>query len=258
MGTAIPSYFLARNRPAVRQRRLRRAAADQSLPVILFVHGGGFVRGDKSERAWIGHHFACEGFVTVVQNYRLAPEGPWPAGAQDVSAAMAWTQQEIERFGGDPGRIFVVGESAGAAHVAAATLVRQFHPPGGLKIAGAALVSGVYNPQLERLARAQFGTPTPDPRNDAYFGNDASLHASQSVVALADAVPFPLVISYAELDPAQMQVQAGELFARLVAQLGFNPALKVIAGHNHLSQIWSLGTADTSLSSVLLDFVRGA
>jgi len=225
-------------------------------PVLVFVHGGGFVRGDKSERAWIGHHFACEGFVCVVQNYRLAPQGVWPAGAEDVAAALGWTQRSIAQFGGDPARIFAVGESAGAAHVAAASLLRRFHGPGGLGIAGAALLSGVYNPRLEYLARKQFGLPTPDPRNDAYFGSAPEEYAKQSVVALVDAAPFPLLISYAELDPAQMQVQAGELFARLVATNGFQPELKVIPGHNHLSQIWSLGTADTGLSGVLLDFIQ--
>ena len=160
------------------------------------------------------------------------------------------------RARGRPGRIWLLGESAGAAHVAAATLLRRFHPPAGLSIAGAVLISGVYNVHLERLARAQFGVPTPDPRNEAYFGSDFERYPSMSVVELIDSDPFPLLITYAELDLLQMQVQAGELFARLVSHHRFAPELKVIRGHNHLTQVYSINTGDTSLSAPVLRFLR--
>ena len=245
-------------------------------PVVLFLHGGGFIRGDKSERSHVGHLLAHHGFVAVLANYRLAPECQWPSGAQDVASALDWVHQAIAAYGGDPSWVFVIGESAGAAHAAAATLMQRFARPGGPRFAGVALMSGVYNPMLEYLARQQFGIPTPDARNDAYFGPPTALlsgpdaghyagqyvgqhagqYADQCVVHLADAKPFPLLITYAELDPTQMQVQAGELFARLVTQLGFSPALQVILAHNHLSQVWSLGTDDERLSSVLLDFLN--
>ena len=230
-------------------------------PVLIFLHGGGFVRGDKSERSRVGQLFASHGFVTVLPNYRLAPECQWPAGAQDVSAVLEWAGQHVAQHGGDPAKVFVVGESAGASHAAAATLVRRFQRAqglvhSGLTVAGVALISGVYNPRLEYLARQQFCIPTPDPRNDAYFGTATPDYAGQCIVELADAAPFPLLITYAELDPAQMQVQAGELFARLVTRLGFQPSLRVIATHNHLSQIYSLGTDDLRLSSVLLEFLN--
>jgi hypothetical protein len=54
----------------------------------------------------------------------------------------------------------------------------------------------------------------------------------------------------------QMQVQAGELFARLVVKHGFNPSLAVIAGHNHLTQVYSVNTGDDSLITPLLQFIR--
>ena len=56
-------------------------------PVLLFLHGGGFIRGDKADRANLGWWGARQGFVTVLANYRLAPEVNWPAGAQDVVTA---------------------------------------------------------------------------------------------------------------------------------------------------------------------------
>ncbi len=229
-----------------------------SLPVLIFLHGGGFIRGDKAARENVGLYFARQGFVVVLPNYRLAPAHRWPAGAQDVAAAWQWVQQRIADHGGDPARIFLGGESAGAAHVAAATLVRRFQPPGGLRPAGVLLVSGVYNAHLEYLARRQFGIATPDPRNDAYFGADPQSFAAMCTVDLIDVAPLPLLITFAELDLLQMQVQAGELFARLVTQHGFSPDLQVIPGHNHLTQVYAVNTGDESLSGPVLSFLLNA
>jgi triacylglycerol lipase len=77
-----------------------------------------------------------------------------------------------------------------------------------------------------------------------------------SIVDLVDAPPVPMLISFAELDLLQMQVQAGELFARLVTRHGYAPQLAVIRGHNHLSQILSINTGDESLSAPILAFLR--
>ena len=204
--------------------------------VMVFLHGGGFVRGDKSDRENVGQRFAREGFLVLVANYRLAPAHRWPSGAQDVIAVYQWARAHASQFGGDPRRIFLVGESAGAAHVATATLVRRFHPQEGLAIAGAILISGVYNVYLEKLARRQFGVLSPDPRNEPYYGSNVDDYKSMSTVDLIDVPAMPLLITFAELDLLQMQVQAGEIFARLVTQHGFEPQLKVIRGHNHLTQ----------------------
>jgi acetyl esterase len=226
-------------------------------PVVIVFPGGGFVRGDKSERENAGLVFARAGLLAVIPNYRLGPTHRWPAGAEDVVRALGWVTSHANEYGGNANAIWLVGESAGATHVASATLLKSFHPPGGLHIAGAVLISGVYNLELERRARRQFGIATPDPRNEAYFGTDFERYPSMSLVDQIDVEPFPMLITYAELDLVQMQVQAGELFARLVTRHGFSPELQVIRGHNHLTQVYSLNTGDESLSGPVLNFLRG-
>jgi acetyl esterase len=228
---------------------------DRSLPVLVMFHGGGFIRGDKAQRANLGWWAAREGFLALLANYRLAPACQWPSGPEDVVAVWHWVQAHAERLGGDPRRVVLMGESAGAAHVATASLRRSFQPEGWC-IAGAVLLSGPYNAPLERLARAQFGTPTPDPRNDAYFGPALSTLIAASIVEHIDAKPFPLLIGYAERDLLPMQVQAGELFARLVGRHGYAPALHCWRDHNHFSQGFSFGTGDTSVSGPVATFIR--
>jgi acetyl esterase len=225
--------------------------------VMIFMPGGGFIRGDKSDRDNVGNYFARQGIAVVVANYRLAPQHVWPSGAEDVISVYRWVREHAGHYGLDPARIILAGESAGAAHVAAATLIRRFHPAEGLSVAGTVLISGVYNPVLEKLARQQFGVATPDPRNEAYYGSNFATYKDMSTIALIDALPSaPLLITYAELDMLQMQVQAGELFARLVTEHGFKPQLRVIRGHNHLTQTYAVNTGDESLSGPVLEFVR--
>jgi acetyl esterase len=230
-------------------------SAARQHAVILFMHGGGFVRGDKSEKENFGLYFARRGFVVAVANYRLAPQHVWPSGAEDAIAAYEWLSANGAHYSGDPRRIFMIGESAGAAHVATATLVRRFHSPVGLAVAGIALISGVYDAELEHRARRQFGVATPDPRNDSYFGSDYERYRDMSTVQLIDAQPFPVLITYAELDLPQMQVQAGALFTALVTEHGFDPDLQVVRGHNHLTQVYSVNTGDESLTRLINAFL---
>lgn len=233
-------------------------AATTPRPVLVFAHGGGFIRGDRRERANVGLRFARAGYVTVLPNYRLGPDHRWPAGAEDMAAVWAWAHAHAGELGADPRRIVIGGESAGAAHAAAATLLTRFRHPDVPLPAAAVYVSGVYNVRLESLVRAQFGVSTPDPRNDAYFGTDTDRFHAMSTVEQIDAAPFPMLVTFAELDPPQMQVQAGELFARLVTQHGFAPQLKVIPAHNHLSQLEAINCVDDVLASTVLDFLGRA
>ena len=95
------------------------------LPVMVFVHGGGFVIGSKDAPVQDGATFARDGIVCVAINYRLGIDGflpipgvPTNLGLRDVIAALHWVRQEIARFGGDPANVTVFGESAGAMAIA--------------------------------------------------------------------------------------------------------------------------------------------
>ena len=226
-----------------------------NAPVLLFFHGGGFIRGDKSDRANIGWWGAAQGFVTVLANYRLAPAAVWPSGPEDVVRAWQYVRRSVSEWGGDPDRVYLMGESAGAAHVAAACLMRRFQPE-GWAVAGALLLSGPYDAGLEGQAPHALGIALPDVRNQAYFGEDAKRWAADSIVDQVDAEPFPLLLAAADWDLLQMKVSAGALFTRLVRQHGFAPQLHWWPQHNHFSPGFSIGTPDESVSQALAGFIR--
>jgi len=84
-------------------------------PVVVFIHGGGWKRGDKSTGASEKSQALPEhGYVFISINYRLAPSVKYPAMAKDCAKAISWIHANIGKYGGDPNSIFIMGHSAGA------------------------------------------------------------------------------------------------------------------------------------------------
>jgi len=99
--------------------------AVQPRPLVLWLHGGGFIGGDLRDIEYAAAGIAAAGNVTVVSlNYRLAPEDPFPAGLHDVRDTLEWLRDHAADLNGD-GRIAVGGQSAGAALAAGACLLAR-------------------------------------------------------------------------------------------------------------------------------------
>jgi acetyl esterase/lipase len=221
--------------------------ADRGTPVFVFVHGGGFVRGDKHYPgspaydlvgAWAVRH----GWVGVNMTYRYAPEVQWPAGAQDVAAAVAWLRENIAAYGGDPDRIIVAGNSAGATHVA------DFAAGHGGDLAGvrgAALISGLYT------ARPAAPGAPPHP----YYGDAAADPVTASLPCLVES-HVPLLFAVAERDPDRFHGAVAEAVAAWAARHGTLPDLVRVDGHNHMSAVGSLGVDEAALGVPLARFVE--
>ena len=97
----------------------RRGAALTGAPVLVYIHGGAWVIGDKREQGFpLLHEFARRGWVGVTINYGLSPRATWPEHIVDCKRAIAWVRAHIAEYGGDPSFIAVSGGSAGG-HLAA-------------------------------------------------------------------------------------------------------------------------------------------
>ncbi len=86
----------------------------KDLPVMVYVHGGGWTRGDKRAVGEKMPFFCSHGYVFVSVNYRLLPKVQVPDQAGDVATAVAWVHGHARQYGGDPNRLFLMGHSAGA------------------------------------------------------------------------------------------------------------------------------------------------
>jgi acetyl esterase len=92
----------------------RPADAQEPLPVVMYIHGGGFRILSKDSHWGMGLAYAKRGYVAFLVNYRLAPKHRYPAAVEDVAAALLWIVKHAAEYGGDPSRIILAGESAGA------------------------------------------------------------------------------------------------------------------------------------------------
>lgn len=230
------------------------AAADPSVgrAVLVFVHGGGFTGGER-RRAGTPFHdnvmrwAVAQGMVGVNASYRLAPAHAWPAGGEDVLAALAWIRANIARWGGDAQRVILFGHSAGASHAAEALARALERRDGGDLPAAAVLLSGLYAP----------ADAAATPGRQAYFGADAALYPARSSIARLAAARLPLLVAHSQRDPREFADQSRALCAAL-EKAGAAPRCEVHAGHNHFSPVLSLGSGDVSFGNSLAAFLARA
>lgn len=220
-------------------------------PVLLFVHGGGFVGGNKGGPDGVfynnvGAWAARRGYVGVTMSYRLAPQDVWPAGSDDVAAAVRWLHANEHQHGGDPRGIFVMGQSAGAAHVASFVAYPRYDAVNLIR--GAVLMSGIYD--LENL---QLG-----PHEQAYYGIDSSHFNNQSSLEGLMKTTLPCLYTVSEQDPETFQSQAYLVIEAHWARRRTLPRMLYLSGHNHMSPALVLGLDDGILSQEIADFMQTA
>ncbi|HTY94098.1 MAG TPA: alpha/beta hydrolase [Steroidobacteraceae bacterium] len=215
-------------------------------PVLLFVHGGGFTRGDKHGGFYpdnITLWAVRSGMVGVNIDYRLAPKDPWPAGVKDLASAIAWTRANIARYGGDPDRIVLFGHSAGANHVADYAAHPQVRGPEASSVRGVIMLSPAYS-------------TSPGARPNAYYGEDADLGSASGQITRLTASPYALFYGYAEFDPPPMKATAAAVIEGVCRTRSRCPASVELKDSNHFSEGMAIGTPDQQLTAPLLEWIK--
>jgi len=146
----------------------------EDCPVLVFVHGGFWIQGDKGDLNYKAKAFTKAGWILVNINYRLSPDVMHPVHAQDVAKAIAWVYYNISDYHGDPQGIFVMGHSSGA-HLAAlvATDEHYLKEEGiGLEVLkGIILLESAYYDIPKRIASEPYNRTI----HQMVFGNDPEL-----------------------------------------------------------------------------------
>ncbi|WP_219214216.1 alpha/beta hydrolase [Variovorax boronicumulans] len=220
--------------------------------IVVFVHGGGFVAGDKNGDGVfyrnIGRWLARQGMAAVLPNYRLAPADPWPAGARDLQSVLQWLGRSAATFGASPGQVPPVilwGQSAGASHVASWLFDDTARGGPAIEVAGVMLMSGFFCVEA----------PLP-PGPHAYFGEDAALYAQRAPIAHVGPLAAPLWLGVAELDPGWIAHQTYALAQAVTRANGRSPDVAFFRGHNHVSTVQSMGSPQHDVAAEVLRFIR--
>jgi arylformamidase len=201
------------------------ARAGRPAPVQVFYHGGYWRSFKAADFAFVAERLTEAGVLVVVVNYALVPAVRIGELVRQCRAALAWVHANINRYGGDPNRIFVSGHSAGGHLVAATTAMA---PPAGQPdtralVQGGVALSGLFDLEPIRLCYLQ-ETLQLTPAEVA--ANSPARHLST--------VAKPLVLAYGADESQEFARQATE-YGRALAERGMPCAVRPLVGHNHMS-----------------------
>ena len=222
----------------------------ENAPVFVFVHGGGFIMGDKRSEQGpfyrnVGDYAARQGWIGVVPTYPLAPDHPWPAGPEALKRVVEWIGANVAEYGGDPERIVLSGQSAGAVHVASYVAHAAYHAVPGGGVRGAVLMSGLYDTTVGEA----------NDNHRAYYGTDAARYAEANCLPGLLSTQTPLCFTVSEFDPPMFQAEAARTVGAWGEAKGGFPEMHYLVGHNHLTPSQSLGTPVKDVEALLADFV---
>jgi acetyl esterase/lipase len=226
-------------------------AGRKGAPVLLFLHGGAFIGGDKHTEGSpfysnIGDAAARNGLVGVTMTYRLAPDHKYPSGPEDVGRAIGWIKANIAQYGGDPERIVVLGTSAGGVHVAGYVAFKQHHVGPGGGIRGAIMLSATYDTR----------TCAQNDNRRAYYGQDTADWGAAATMPGLLSSDVPQLFTISELDPEDFHTQAAHLVGAWGLARAQYPEMHLLAGHNHMSPAMSIGSSEKEIERMVMGFAR--
>lgn len=218
----------------------------ERAPVVLFVHGGALLFGDKSLVAHVGLRLAREGVITVAVNHRFSPAVTHPQHVRDVAAATRWVVDNIAEHGGDPQRIVLAGHSSGGYLAALLAVDPRWLAEVELdpeRIAGLVSISGFH--YVDRLAPSR-------PKHVWGEAPAAWVDASPAHRATADAPPTLLL--WADGDAEDRRVDGRDFGARL-AELDVQIRTEEVKDRDHRSIFFLLGSAGDRATDALVAFL---
>lgn len=198
-------------------------AAKGSLPIVVFIHGGGWRSGDPHDYRFIARALAPQGYAVVLAGYRLYPRTQYPGMLEDGAAALRWVADHAGPLGGDPRRVVLMGHSAGAYNAVMLGLDKRWLAARGLdadKLRGVVGLAGPYDfyPFESEATRLSFGK-APDPE------------ATQPVVHARAGAP-PLLLVHGTADTRVRPRNSVEL-ARTMSRAGAPTRAVLLDGVTH-------------------------
>jgi acetyl esterase/lipase len=216
-----------------------------NAPVVMFIYGGAWRQGQRSDYQFVGRALASRGFVTVVGDYRLVPEVSYPAFLYDSAVIGRWIQDNITAYGGNPQKLFLAGHSAGAYNAVMLSLDPAFFREAGmtLPVRGVAGLAGPYDfyPFEYNEVREAFGyAPNPE--------------GTQPVRIITESAP-PMFLATGVNDPIVRPINTITL-AKKLREYGIPVDERHYEGIGHMEAVTSIGALMRWRAPVLDDMVN--
>ena len=229
----------------------------KGAPVVIFVHGGEWSRGDKQPVSYKPKFFNENGIIFITTNYRLSPKAPHPAQVDDVAEAVKWVHDHIGEYGGDPAKMVLMGHSAGCHIVTYVGLNPEPLGKVGLKPSDlkgvVAWSGGMYD-----LADRYKGGGMYKPFIKATFGEAEDAQRAGSPLTYAgNAKDGPrFLMASTDEERAKTSREASEKMITKIIEAGGSAKAETLAGRSHRGAIEQLGAPDDKTGAELLDFIH--
>lgn len=205
-------------------------AAQRAAPIAVFFYGGSWESGRRQDYNWVGRALASRGFVTVVADYRVYPEVRYPGFLDDGARAVRWAVDNAARLGGDPGRVVLLGHSAGAYNAVMLGLDPRYLKAAGVDPTAVRAVAGLAGP-YDFL-------PLNDRTTRNVFGQAADPAATQPLAHVTRASP-PAFLATGDKDRVVLPKNT-EALARLYREAGAVVEERHYPGVDHTEIILAL------------------
>jgi acetyl esterase/lipase len=213
-------------------------------PVVFFIYGGGWSRGERSDYQFVGRALAARGFITVIADYRLVPEVRFPDFLYDSAGALRWVEDNIALYGGDPSRLFLAGHSAGAYNAVMLALDSSYRKQFGvtMPIRAVAALSGPYDFYPFEYGEVQEA-----------FGYVPNPEGTQPINLITSDAP-PMYLATGTTDPI-VRVQNTNHFADKLRSQGIWVTTQYYEGFGHMEPVIAMGALWRWRMPVLEDMV---
>ncbi|WP_429298582.1 alpha/beta hydrolase [Paraburkholderia sp. GAS199] len=213
-----------------------------NYPVVVYFYGGGWQSGHRSDSRGVAQALAARGIVTVAADYRVYPDAVFPGFLDDPATVVRWTHDHAREFGGDPGRIFIMGHSSGAHMVAMLATDPRYLAAQGISNTSLAGMIGLAGPYA--------AIPTTDPHMDEIF--PAALRARALPIAFVTGNEPPMFLAAGTADTDVDPRNSDRLADAVRAHHGV-VELKKYPGYDHDKLYKSFSAAPNAESPVLAD-----
>lgn len=214
----------------------RPKASEGPRPAVIFIHGGGFRGGDKSQFSWYANQLAGKGYVAFSINYRLAPKNLYPAAVDDCQRAVRWVRANAAEYGIDPNRIGAAGSSAGGHLVAMLGTCETLHGTNDDLDGYSSKVNCVVN----YFGPTDFRPAANSPRAVQALANFLGKTAAEAPELYAEASPITHVgkdsapcLSLHGSSDTSIPIAQSEKLTQALAAAGVEAALVTIEGAGH-------------------------
>ncbi len=213
-------------------------------PVVMFIYGGSWKQGSRTDYQFVGHALAANGFVVVIPDYRLYPQVTYPDFLEDNAAAVKWIEDNITGYGGDIARFFIAGHSAGAYNAVMLGLEHSFLDDYKvtMPIRAIAAISGPYD---------FYPFEYDEVRNT--FGKTDNPEGTQPV-NLVTAGEVPMLLVSGTTDPI-VRMQNTQHLAQKLQAAGDWVTTKYYDNIGHMEPVFAIGAMWRWRAPVLADMV---